>query len=95
MKLPKIVRRYCPYCKKHTEHTIKASKKRVRDTAHTMSQSKKRKDRHKRGYGGHGKYSKPAVNKKPSQNLDLRFTCDECGKSHTKEGFRIRKFEQG
>jgi len=95
MKYPKKIRTLCPVCKKQTIHTVKLSKKRVRDTAHTMSQSANRKDRHKRGYGGHGKYSKPAVSKKPSQKLDLRLTCEECGKTHTKSGFRIRKFEQG
>ena len=94
MKQPKKIRALCPFCKKHTTQTVKQSKKRVRDTAHPMSQSANRKDRHKRGYGGHGKYSKPAVSKKPSQKLDLRFKCEECGKSHAKEGFRIRKFEQ-
>jgi large subunit ribosomal protein L44e len=93
MKYPKKIRTLCPYCRKQTEHTVKQSKKKVRDTAHPMSQSAKRKDRHKRGYGGHGKYSKPAVSKKPSQRLDLRLTCSECGKAHTKTGFRIRKFE--
>ncbi len=93
MKHPKKIKILCPKCNKHTMHTVKQSSKKVRDSAHTMSQSAKRKIRHKRGYGGHGKYSKPSVSKKPSQRLDLRFTCEECGKAHTKKGFRIRKFE--
>jgi large subunit ribosomal protein L44e len=30
MKVPKTMRIYCPYCKKHTEHTIKIQKPRKR-----------------------------------------------------------------
>ena len=93
MKYPKKIKVHCPKCKKHTEHTVKTAKKKVRGTAHPNSQSNNRKDRHKRGYGGHGKYSKPAVSKKPTQKQDLRLECGECKKSHTKTGFRVKKFE--
>jgi large subunit ribosomal protein L44e len=93
MKYPKKINTYCPSCRKHTVHNVKTAKKKVRGTAHPNSQSNKRKDRHKRGYGGHGKYSKPAVGKKPTQKVDLRLECADCKKSHTKPGFRIKKFE--
>lgn len=93
MKYPKKVKDYCPKCRKHTEHTVKTAKKKVRGSAHPNSQANKAKDRHKRGYGGHGKYSKPAVGKKPTQKVDLRFECKECKKSHTHTGFRVKKFE--
>ncbi|MFH1978089.1 MAG: 50S ribosomal protein L44e [Candidatus Aenigmatarchaeota archaeon] len=93
MKYPKNVNTYCPKCKKHTEHVVKQGKQRGRGTAHPNSQSNKRKDRIKRGYGGHGKYSKPAVAKKPTQKVDLRFKCNECKKMHTKKGFRVKKLE--
>jgi large subunit ribosomal protein L44e len=93
MKYPKKMKEYCPKCRKHTEHTVKAAKKKTRGTAHPNSQANKSKDRNKRGYGGHGKYSKPAVGKKPTQKVDLRFQCTVCKKSHTKVGFRAKKFE--
>ncbi|MFH1445212.1 MAG: 50S ribosomal protein L44e [Nanoarchaeota archaeon] len=93
MKYPKKVKTYCPKCKKHTEHTVKQSSKKPRGKAHPNSQSNKSKDRNKRGYGGHGKYSKPAVTKKPTQKVDLRLICSECKKMHTKKGFRVKKFE--
>ena len=93
MKYPKKIKALCPKCRRHTEHNVKLAKKRVRGTAHPNAQANKRKDRHKRGYGGHGKYSKPAVGKKPTQKVDLRLKCEECGKSHTKKGFRAKKFE--
>jgi large subunit ribosomal protein L44e len=93
MRYPKKVRTYCPHCRKHTEHGVKQAKKHTRGTAKPMSASNRQKDRLKRGYGGHGKFSKPAVSKKPTQKLDLRLKCETCGKSHTKKGFRIKKFE--
>ena len=93
MKHPKKIMAHCPKSRKHTTHTVKTAKKKVRGTAHPNSQSNKRKDRHKRGYGGHGKYSKPAVGKKPTQKVDLRLECEECKKMHTKAGIRVKKFE--
>ena len=93
MKFPKKVSTLCPTCKKHTMHAVKLASKKTRGTAHPNSQANASKDRNKRGYGGHGKYSKPAVGKKPTQKVDLRLKCEECGKSHTRKGFRIKKFE--
>jgi large subunit ribosomal protein L44e len=93
MKFPKKMKTYCPSCRKHGIHGVKLAKKKTRGTAHPMAHASRAKDKHKRGYGGHGKYSKPAVGKKPTQKVDLRLKCEECGKSHTKKGFRIKKFE--
>ena len=93
MKFPKIIKTLCPICRKHSEHKVKLASKKTRGTAHPNSQANKSKDRNKRGYGGHGKYSKPAVSKKPTQKVDLRLKCGDCGKSHTKKGFRSKKFE--
>ena len=93
MKFPKAVNTFCPHCRKHAQHTVKVVKQRARGSAHPQSKANRAKDRRKRGYGGHGKYSKPAVGKKPTQKLDLRLRCKECKKSHTKKGFRAKKFE--
>jgi large subunit ribosomal protein L44e len=93
MKFPKKIKTYCPTCKKHAIHIVKIAKKKTRGSAHPNAQSAKRKLRHKKGYGGHGKYSKPAAGKKPTQKLDLRLQCEECKKMHTKKGFRAKKFE--
>jgi len=93
MKFPRTIKTLCPYCKKHMEHTVKVVKQRARGSARPNAQANRRKDRHKRGYGGHGKYSKPAVAKKPTQKVDLRLACKTCGKMHIKRGFRVKKFE--
>ena len=93
MKFPKTIRTNCKKCKTHQEHTVKVVKQRARGSAHPMSKANRSKDRWKRGYGGHGKYSKPAVSKKPTQKMDIRLLCKQCKKMHVKKGFRIKKFE--
>ena len=94
MKFPKTVSMYCPTCKKHTKHTTKQVRQKTRGKAHPNAQANRRKNRLKRGYGGHGKYSKPAVSKKPTPKMDLRFQCSVCKKLHVHgKGFRVKKFE--
>ena len=93
MKFPKTINTLCPHCRKHTEHTVKVVRQKTRGSAHPNSKANRSKDRWKRGYGGHGKYSKPAVGKKPTPKLDLRLLCKTCKKMHTKRGFRVKKFE--
>ena len=102
MKLPKTTKRYCPYCKKHTEQKIKEAKRKTRGTANPLSQgSKKRiKQRGRMGEGSQGKYSKPPITKwrmadrKASKKLDLRYECSECKKMTVqKSGIRTKKLE--
>ncbi len=103
MKLPKKIKRYCPKCKKHTETTIAEAKKKTRSTARPMSRGsdsriKARGDR--RGFGNHGRYSKPAISKfkmtgaKTSKKTDLRYKCSVCGKIQVQPvGKRAKKVE--
>ncbi len=105
MKLPKTLKRYCPYCKKHTEHTLTQAKKRTPGSAHPMSHgSKARQELRQRGVGigqgNKGRYSRKAISKfkmtgaKTTKKSDLRYTCKVCSKTHTqKKGFRARKIE--
>jgi large subunit ribosomal protein L44e len=92
MKHPKTVRTYCPTCRKHTIHTVKQVKKKGRSKAHPESQSAKRFQRKIKGYRGFPR-PMPKGEGKPTKKLDLRFQCKECGKMHTKKGFRVKKFE--
>ncbi|RJQ19924.1 50S ribosomal protein L44e [Candidatus Woesearchaeota archaeon] len=103
MKLPKTRKKYCPTCKKHTEHKIIEGKKKGRNATHPMSYGSQKRIRHrgKLGVGNHGKYSRPPINKwrmtgrKTSKKVDLRFECSTCKKMHGKAdgGFRARKVE--
>ena len=103
MKLPKLVNRYCPYCKKHTEHKLSQAKKRTPGSTHPMGYGSKKRMRRRgegRGMGNVGKLSKGAMggwkrySKKASKKTDLRYTCKECKKTHTqRKGFRAKRIE--
>ena len=90
MKYPKKQRRYCPYCKKHTEHKIELAKRRPR------SELRKGQRRFRRKLAGYGSFPKenPKGREKPTRKLDIRYVCLECGKKHSiGKGFRVKKFE--
>jgi len=103
MKKPKVVKRYCPYCKKHTEHKVASAKRKTPSSAHPMGYGSKVRARLRgaaRGHGNLGRYSKPAVSKfkmagkKISKKTDLRYTCKACGKSHNqRKGIRAKRVE--
>lgn len=94
MKLPKLIKKYCKFCKSHTEQKVTLSKNRTRGTAHPLSQGSKTRMRRRseaRGSGNLGKVSRGAMNKwkrfnkKTSKKTDLRFTCKNCSKTSTKK----------
>ncbi len=103
MKIPKVMKRYCKICKKHTEHKVALSKNRTRGTAHPQSQGSKirmGKRGEGKGMGNLGKVSRGAMtkwkrfNKKTSKKVDLRFTCKQCNKASTKGNtIRAKKVE--
>ncbi len=101
MKIRKTVRRYCPFCRKHTEHKVSVAKKKGRNAARPMSKGSKSRVKRRglrRGAGNLGRYSKPPkpkmTGKKLSKKTDLRYTCKECKKTHSqKKGFRAKKIE--
>lgn len=95
MKIPKEVRRYCPFCMKHTTHIAKEGKKgrpRTLALAH-----RKRQRRIEKGYGGFP-YENPAHRsrgkKSPtSKKHEILLKCRKCNKSHKAEPLRIGKLE--
>ncbi|MFH1316401.1 MAG: 50S ribosomal protein L44e [Candidatus Woesearchaeota archaeon] len=100
MKIPKLMNRYCPFCRKHTSHKVSQSKKRGPRSLSRGSKYRARKRGLAKGMGNLGRYSKPAINKfkragkKTSKKTDLRYECKECKKSHTqKKGKRAKKVE--
>lgn len=103
MKIPKSIKRHCPYCKKHTEHTVSQSKKKGQGSVHTQSRSSKTRLRLRgswRGHGNQGRFSRPPIGsrkmsgKKLTKKTDLRYTCKTCGKQHNQsKGKRAKKVE--
>lgn len=91
MKVPKIQNRFCPFCKKHTEHEL--HKVSVSKKKRALASGQRRFKRKLKGYGSFPK-SNPKGRGKPTRKVDLRYKCKECGKQHTVgKGFRIKKFE--
>jgi|SRR3989344_2140817 len=100
MKMPKSRRRYCPFCRKHTEHKISHAKKRAARALTYGSKVRARRRGQARGYGNRGRYSKPALSKfkmtgkKSSKKTDFRYECAVCKKTHSqRKGFRTKKIE--
>lgn len=89
MKIPKEVRRYCPYCRKHTTHEVFESKRRK---ASELKWGQRQFRRVTAGYRG---YPRPLPSgSKPTKKVDLRFRCKECGKAHSKrKTFRAGRIE--
>lgn len=103
MKIPKRIKRYCPFCRSHNEVIVTSAKKRAMNATVTMSRGSKGRTRargERRGNGNHGKYSRGAItgwkrhNKKTSKKTDLRFECVTCKKKHSQRvGIRTKKLE--
>lgn len=101
MKVPKMMKRHCPKCKKHTEQKVTQSKRRARNASRPLSfgsthRVKARGER--RGAGNLGKYSKPTkpkmIGKKLTKKTDFRYECQVC--KHTVaqvKGIRAKKVE--
>ncbi len=100
MKIPKTVKRYCPYCRKHTEHKVSQTKKKNPSSLKKGSKYRARKRGLARGTGNLGRYSKPAISKfkmagkKTTKKTDFRYQCTICKKTHTqKKGIRAKRVE--
>jgi large subunit ribosomal protein L44e len=98
MKLPKTTNRFCPYCKKKTEHKIKlisSGAKRGSLKRGSILRAKKR--GLGVGIGNKGKWgSRPAVSKfkrktKTNKKTNIMYTCQKCKKSHYRKGRRNKR----
>ncbi|MEK6875147.1 MAG: hypothetical protein AABX30_00515 [Nanoarchaeota archaeon] len=101
MKLPKVTKRYCPYCKKKTEQRIKLiSTGAKRGSLKRGSKQRARLRGRNRGMGNLGRWSKPAVSKfkrktKTNKKTNIMYTCQECKKSkYQRKGIRVGKIVQ-
>lgn len=101
MKIPKSVRKYCPYCKKVTEQKVKLLSGAGKRSALKRGSIARAKLRGKgRGIGNKGKWgSKPPVTQwkmktKTTKKTNLLYTCTVCNKSKTqKKGKRTSKIQ--
>lgn len=100
MKMPKTLRKYCPYCKKYTEHKVLEVKKHQASSLSRGSKYRAKKRGLARGYGNLGRYSKRPITQwkrvgaKTSKKVDLRLECTVCKKKHVfNSTFRTKKLE--
>ncbi len=100
MKIPKKLRRYCKYCKTHTEQKVELiSAARARGTLRRGSPQRARMRGRNRGYGNKGRFSKPPISKwkrktKSTKKTNILYTCTVCNKSTPQsKGIRISKIE--
>ena len=101
MKIKKTIHRYCPFCRKHTEHKVSQSKRKTPFSTHPLAKAGKKRRGFGHGFGNRGtRGSKPAIGsfkmtgKKSSKKTDLRYECKICKKTHVqRKGFRSKKIE--
>ncbi len=102
MKIKKTINRYCPKCKKHTEHKVsQVSSGHKRGALKHGSLERAKKRGRGMGFGNKGKWgSKPAISKfkrtgaKISKKTNTKYTCSVCKKSTIqKKGIRTKKVE--
>ena len=100
MKLPKVSRRFCPFCNEHTKHKIAPAKKRAASPFKRGSKVRAKLRSAGIGTGNHGRLSRKAIGqfkmtgKKITKKSDLRLTCEKCSKTHVMQSsYRARKIE--
>ncbi len=100
MKIPKSMKRFCPFCRKHSEHKVTQTKKKTASSLKHGSKYRAKKRGLARGAGSLGRYSKPPLSKfkmtgkKNTKKTDLRYKCSSCSKTHAQShGTRTKKAE--
>ncbi len=88
MKVPKVIRTFCPRCLTHQKHTVKIFKKgKPRITSWGERQHK----RLLKGYGSTPRGKQKQVKTTKKQSMLLK--CEKCGYVSVRKGVRLRKME--
>lgn len=99
MKFPRVIKKYCKYCRNYSEHKVSEVKGRERGALKHGSIKRARKRGRGQGAGNKGKWgSKPPISKfkrtgaKVSKKTNIKFTCQTCKKTTVqRKGFRTKK----
>ena len=89
MKVPKVIRTYCPYCRKHTEHSVSIYKHGKR---RTLAEGQRRYLRKQEGYGSKRKPEQKRFAKITKKQV-LKLKCRVCGHIQHRRGIRLKKIE--
>jgi|TARA_B100001971_G_C17755105_1_gene317375 large subunit ribosomal protein L44e len=96
MKIPKVMKRYCPKCKKRTEQKVKEQSSGKPSTLKRGAKQRARLRGLNRGIGNKGRFSRmknqAKGRRKTTKKTALVYTCKICGKSKDqKKGKRTSK----
>ena len=96
MKMPKKVKRYCPYCRKKTEQKVKEPSKGKASSLKRGSKARIRLRGLWRGIGNKGRYSRlknqQKGKRKTTKKTNIMYVCQICKKSkYQKQGKRTSK----
>ncbi len=80
MKLPKVMRTYCPHCGKHGDHDVAMSKKGKEGS---MKEGRRKYEVVKKGYKGSPRTPKKDVYKIGKRTVAV-LKCSNCKKKHQK-----------
>ncbi len=104
MKLPKEVRRYCPYCREHTKQTVGTAKQKARSATHPLSRGSATREALRGlrgGFGNLGRRSRKGPKDwkrktKVTKRITVSYKCSKCGKTHNiKKAIRAGRIEIG
>lgn len=100
MKLSKNIRRFCPTCRRHTQHSVKLGKTGFKRGSMKHGSIKRAAKRGLGvGFGNKGRWgSKPAKPKrtgaKSTKKASINYTCEVCKKTSLRsKGIRAKKVE--
>jgi len=78
MKLPSVIKTYCPHCRAHAEHEVSLYKK---GKERSLNRGRRKYREIKKGYGGSPRTPKKDVYKIGKRPV-LILKCSGCGKKH-------------
>ena len=90
MKMPRVVKTFCPRCNKHSDHSI-SSYKKGRDRS--LAEGNRRYHRKQMGYGGQTRPKPGKRLSKTTKRQSLNLRCNDCGYIIQKQGKRLRRLE--
>ncbi|MHA1962102.1 MAG: 50S ribosomal protein L44e [Candidatus Thorarchaeota archaeon] len=89
MKMKSVMNKYCPRCRKHTEHSVSLYKK---GKDRSLAQGRRRMDRKTKGYGSFPKNIQKRFAKTTKKQL-VKYKCSECEHIIQGKGKRLKKIE--
>ena len=89
MEIPKEIRTYCPYCRKHTVHKVSVIWRKSPPKGRTLAWGNLKHEKKTKGYTS--KVAGKKESEKQRHRNVLELTCKECGKKHYRTYGRSKK----